>query len=531
MRRLIVGLGVTGLATARYCLKQGWSFDLCDSRDQPPGLAEAKALCPDSTITTGALSAELLCQYAQLIVSPGVALSDPAIQAADELGVEIIGDIELFARHLNELSALGAVPPAVVAITGSNGKSTVTSLLQTALQAGGLRAEVAGNIGVPALDWLPALGTEERSLPDVFVLELSSFQLETTFSLIPTIATLLNLSEDHMDRYSGMDEYLKAKQRIFANATSVLVNLDDAASLPPQPGLIAQLSGFSLGQAHRQVQLGLKQGEKRSVVDAEASLLAEWLLVDGAENGDGPSGTSNKKQLIQREILPAIGLAGHGSEVNDSASAERPEDTHCLAVADLKIKGTHNLANALAVLGLMDGLLMALARDPKRLDSVASFDHPSALAAICEFPGLDHRCQWVAEHHGVLYFNDSKGTNVGSTLAAIEGLGSECAGRLHLLLGGDAKGQDFAPLRQACNRHVGGIYAYGKDGQAINEQLAGVDSSIGRYDQLKQAFDAAVAAAVEGDFVLLSPAAASLDQFRNYIERGEYFVELVGGLS
>jgi UDP-N-acetylmuramoylalanine--D-glutamate ligase len=509
MRRLIVGLGVTGLATARYCLKQGWSFDLCDSREQPPGLAEARALCPDATITTGALSAELLCQYAQLIVSPGVALSDPAIQAADELGVEIIGDIELFARHLNELSALGSPVPAVVAITGSNGKSTVTSLLQTALRAGGLRAEMAGNIGIPALDWLPALGTEDRPLPDVFVLELSSFQLETTFSLIPAIATLLNLSEDHMDRYSGMDDYLKAKQRIFTNANSVLVNLDDAASLPPQPGLFAQLAGFSLGEARRQVRLGLKDLEQQLGPYAEASLDSEWLLVERTENGGSQAGSGNK-ELIQREILPAIGRTGNGSGVNGSTSAAVPEEIHWLTAADLNIKGVHNLANTLAVLGLLHGLLAALARDPKRLDSVASFDHQAALAAICEFPGLAHRCQWVAEHRGVLYFNDSKGTNVGSTLAAIEGLGPECTGRLHLLLGGDAKGQDFAPLRQACNRHVGGIYAYGKDGQTIHDQLAGVDSSISRYEQLKQAFDAAVSAAVEGDFVLLSPAAPEL---------------------
>ena len=432
-KRMVVGLGLTGLSAARWLKRQGFAFDLCDSREQLANTAAIQAEFPQAKITCGALQGDLLCQYDQLVVSPGVALAEPAIQQAIAAGVSISGDIQLFAENCSA---------PVIAITGSNGKSTVTTLVGELLAAAGKNVAVGGNIGVPALD-LPQA--------DIVVLELSSFQLETTDTLNAFAAVILNLSEDHMDRYQGMDDYLAAKQKVFNGCQHVVANRDDAATLPPS-----------------------------AAVDLTFGINAPAAGEFGLIKIDGDS------------------WIAFGSEPLVSA-------------ADLRIKGQHNLANVMAALALIKTLGVE-ARD--------------VLPALKAFAGLDHRCQWLGEKDGVAFYNDSKGTNVGSTLAAINGLGPEIKGRIWLLAGGEGKGQDFTPLAQPCGQYVAEVLTYGADGSIIANAVSG-DCQVSLQTTLDEAFERAVSLADDGDVILLSPACASFDQFRNYNHRGEYFRALV----
>ena len=444
IKRMIVGLGVSGLATARFCQRMGWNFDLCDSRE---GLANADAIrqqFPDARLTLGPLDGELFCNYHQLIVSPGVALAEPAIQHALGNQVEVVGDVELFAR--------GILAP-VVAITGSNGKSTVTTLVRDMLVDAGLRAEMGGNIGVPVLDLLEDGAADEA---DVFVLELSSFQLETTTSLKPRAATILNISEDHMDRYKGLADYCLAKQRVYRGAHVAVVNRDDDLTLPEDE--ISAETGFTLGEPQGD-DFGLQAGELNGVA-------GEWIVRAGLK-------------LI------------HSSE--------------------MKVRGRHNLANAMAALALVETLGVSPAKACQTLKS---------------FGGLEHRCQWVGDAEGISYFNDSKGTNVGATLAAIDGL-AQTPANIWLLAGGEGKGQDFSPLQDACSAAVKGVACFGKDAPRLQQTLADV-AKTASFETMDQAFAWAQQHAECGDIVLLSPACASLDQFRNYHVRGEHFCSLVG---
>lgn len=441
--RMIVGLGATGLATARYCARQGWDFDLCDSRDCPPGMDRIIEEFPGANIETGPLSAELLSQYEQLVVSPGIALATPAIRSAIDAGVEVIGDVELFLR---------ANTAPVIAITGSNGKSTVTELVGSLLEQAGNEVWVGGNIGVPVLDLL----TTDAQSPDYVVLELSSFQLETTQSVNAAAAVLLNLSEDHMDRYQGMDDYLAAKQRIFTGCRHVVINLDDTASLPGQT--IEKTTYFGLSTPEND-QFGLVADES-----------GVWIV-----RGD--------QQLV------------HSS--------------------DISLKGRHNFANVMAALALIDACEVPLAE---------------VIPALARFRGLDHRCQYVDSVDGVEFINDSKGTNVGSTLAAIEGLAADCSGTLHVLLGGEGKGQDFLPLKLGLQRFDTKTYVFGSEAASLARLFAGAVPCF-RINTMKEAFGVAIGDAREGDIVLLSPACASFDQFKNYVARGEHFEALVRGMS
>ncbi|WP_221799222.1 UDP-N-acetylmuramoyl-L-alanine--D-glutamate ligase [Oceanobacter mangrovi] len=447
IKRLIVGLGLSGLATARYCQRMGWPFDLCDSRARLGHLEQVKAEFPHTKVTLGALDGEQLSQYQQLIVSPGIALAEPAIQQALAAGVEVVGDVELFARHNDS---------PVIAITGSNGKSTVTTLVRDILVDAGLNAVMAGNIGVPVLD---LLAQPDSQRPDVVVLELSSFQLETTDTLKPRAATILNVSEDHMDRYEGMADYTLAKQRIFHGAEAIIVNRDDAATLPVD-GLV-NLTGFTLKQPQED-DFGVLAGE----LDGQAG---EWIVRAGVK-------------LV------------HSSQ--------------------LKIRGRHNLANVMAALALVE---------------TVGVSPSQALVTLQQFGGLPHRCEWVADVAGVTYINDSKGTNVGSTLAAIEGFAA-MDGEIWLLAGGDGKGQDFSPLADACLGRVQQVCCYGKDALLLQDALQS-SCLTAVFETLDEAFDCARQSARSGDLVLLSPACASLDQFANYNVRGEHFRQLARGLS
>lgn len=438
-KRLIVGLGMTGLSAARYCQYRGWAFDLCDSRDIPPALDAVRAEFPLANIYCGELQADILSRYDELIVSPGIAISHPAIVAARQTGARIAGDIQLFADVCDK---------PLIAITGSNGKSTVTTLVGELLAAAGKRVAVGGNLGIPALDLL-----RNDAETDIYVLELSSFQLETTENLSASAAVVLNMSEDHMDRYQGMADYHQAKHRIFQQCRSVVINRDDDLSQPLVSEKMPQLS-FGLNKT---------------------------------DSGN-------------------FGLERIGGESWITFAGER-----IIAASELKIKGLHNLANTMAALALI---------------KLAGVDVSSVLSALRDFAGLEHRCQWLGNNNGVDFYNDSKGTNVGSTLAAIYGLGPEIRGKIWLLAGGDGKGQDFSPLASACRQYVAEVLTFGVDAAVIAAAVS-AGCATSRQTTLDEAFARACLRARSGDVILLSPACASFDQFKNYVARGEYFNTLV----
>ena len=426
---VIIGLGKTGLSCVTYFRQRGITPLVMDTRENPPG---KESLPADCRLITGPLDAEILCSASLIVASPGIALATPALQAAQKAGVEIVGDIELFARE--------AKAP-VVAITGSNGKSTVTTLVGLMAEQAGFKVGIGGNIGTPALDLLlqPA---------DLYVLELSSFQLETTSSLQPAAAVILNLSEDHLDRYDGMAGYLAAKQRIFANAKHIVVNRDDAATLPPQH---AYWQSFGLNS------------ESYGRVQQDDGL---WLSVDG-----------------------------------------KP----VLSVAELNIVGAHNQMNALAAMALADAV---------------GIPQVAQLTVLRSFSGLAHRCQFVRDVNGVRWINDSKATNVGSTLAAVAGVGESVQGRLWLLAGGQGKGQDFSPLQPLLANQIYRMVCFGQDAGILME----LADNTQRVADLDEAVRSVAAEVQPGDWVLLAPACASLDQFRNFEQRGQRFADLVNAL-
>jgi UDP-N-acetylmuramoylalanine--D-glutamate ligase len=426
---VILGLGKTGLSCVNYFLRQGVVPMVLDTRATPPGRGE---LPPEVELRCGELDVALLTQAELIVASPGIALATPALQAAAAAGVEIVGDIELFVRE--------AKAP-IVAITGSNGKSTVTTLVGDMAQEAGLAVGVGGNIGTPALDLL-------LTPCELYVLELSSFQLETTHSLRAAAATILNLSEDHMDRYVGMAEYLAAKQKVYDGAEHVLVNRDDPATFPAQ-GAIWQSFGLNADSYGRVEQ----QGEL-------------WLAVAG-----------------------------------------QPQ----LAVRELHIVGAHNQMNALAAMALCDAVAIPRA---------------AQLAVLRRFTGLPHRCQFVREHLGVRWINDSKATNVGSTLAAVAGLKEAVQGRLILIAGGQGKGQDFAPLQDLLGHGIDTMLCFGQDA----DLLCALGSQTERVADLAAAVARARQMTVAGDWVLLAPACASLDMFKNFEQRGDCFTALVEAL-
>lgn len=438
---VIAGLGRTGLSCARYLHAQGWHVAVTDSRAEPPGLDALRALAGGMVVRTGGLDASLLDGAALVVASPGLALTDPFFVAARRRGLEVVGDIELFAR---------AARAAVVGITGTNGKSTVTTLVAQMARRAGIVVRVGGNLGEPALD---LLGDPATAL---YVLELSSFQLETTRSLALSAAAVLNVTADHMDRYASIAQYAAAKARIFARCRTAVINLDDPlVAAMPTPAAAARLT-FSL----------------------RAALGADYGLTDRG--------------------------GGHGWWL-----VRRGEPL--LALAELRIPGLHNAANALAALALGEALALPLAQ---------------MLAELREFSGLPHRTQWVAEIGGVRYVNDSKGTNVGATLAAVSGL----PGPLVIVAGGDGKGQDFTPLATAFRDKVRHVVLIGRDAPTIERALAGV-CPVSREATLESAVLAAARMAHAGDTVLLSPACASLDMFSDYTQRGRMFEQAVRGLA
>ena len=446
-RVLVVGAGVTGLSCVRHLLASGCDVRVLDTRQIPPGLAELRQLLPVGDIYLGDWPAAAFAGVDEIIVSPGVGLGAPALVDAAARGVPLRGDIELFAR---------AVTRPVLAITGSNGKSTVTTLVGELLTHAGRTVAVGGNLGTPALDLLAG------PPPDAYVLELSSFQLERTASLCPAAACVLNLSPDHIDRHGSFAAYAAAKARVLDGAAVVVLSRDDAA--------VAALAG-GLAATQPVVWFGL-----------------------GAPTGAHDFG------LLQRDGAPWLARG----------------DEALLPAAALRLPGRHNIANALAALALVEALGVPLA---------------DALPALRQFAGLPHRTQWVAERAGVAWYDDSKGTNVGATLAAINGLApSRPSGRLVLVLGGQGKGQDFAPLRGALAIHGRAAVLIGEDADAIDRALDDA-VPVHRAVDMNAAVTAAAALAEPGDGVLLSPACASFDMFGGYAARGEAFVRAVHALA
>lgn len=439
--RIVVGLGKSGMSLVRFLANRGIAFAVADTRENPPELATLRRDYPQVEVRCGELDVEFLCRADELYVSPGLAIATPALQQARARGVKLSGDIELFARH--------AKAP-IVAITGSNAKSTVTTLVGDMALAAGKRVAVGGNLGTPALDLL-------SDDVELYVLELSSFQLETTDQLDAEVATVLNVSEDHMDRYSGLPAYHQAKHRIFRGARQVVVNRQDALSRP------------LLGEGMPCWTFGL------NTPDFNGFGLRE-------ENGE-------KYLAFQFDTL--------------------------MPVRDLKVRGAHNQANALAALAL--GHAVGLPFD-------------AMLASLRDFTGLEHRCQWLRERAGVDYYNDSKATNVGAALAAIEGLGADIGGKLVLIAGGDGKGADFSGLRAAVAAHCRAVVLLGRDAEAIARAL-GDSLPLVRVATLEEAVQRSAELAERGDAVLLSPACASLDMFKNYEERGHLFAQAVERLS
>lgn len=437
---LIIGLGQTGLSCVRFLVKQGYAVAIMDTREQPPELTTLQTEYPEVIVHIGGLESSWLLQADVIVISPGVDPRLPEIVAAKQAGIELVGDIELFARYANA---------PIVAITGSNGKSTVTTLLAEMVEQAGQTMRVGGNLGTPALDLIcdPA--------PDFYVVELSSFQLETVSSLNAFAATVLNISPDHLDRYDSVDDYQRAKSRIFNGDGVMVLNRDD------------QIVNALAIAGRNQIGFSLKdsKGVDFGVIEQDGK---DWLA--------------------------------EGEQV-------------LIAVDELKIVGKHNMANALAALAL--GSAMALPMT-------------AMLAALKQYSGLAHRCRLVVEYNNIRWFNDSKATNVGASIAAIEGL--DANGKIILIAGGVGKEQDFSALTQILKQAVKSVILIGRDGLLIADVVP-KEVAIYFATTMQDAVNKAKAIAQAGDRVLLSPACASFDMFTGYAERGDVFEALAKAVA
>ncbi len=451
---IVLGLGDTGLSMTRWLARRGADLRVADSRAAPPHAGFLARELPAVPLATGPFSDETLRGADLIAVSPGIDRREPAIAGAAARGVPVVGDVELFAQAVKQVVGrhLSVVTPKVLAVTGSNGKSTVTAMAGAMCRAAGCETVVAGNIGVPVLDALAAI-EDGAPPPQVFVLELSSFQLESTATLAPDAAAMLNISEDHLDRYDGLADYAAAKSRVFEGNGAQVLNREDRRSM-------------DMARAGRTI---LTFG--RGAPQAEN----EWGVGGGA---------------------PALMRGGK----------------RLLALDELSVKGLHNAANALAAHALC---------------SVLGLTDESTAAALKSFAGLPHRLQKVGEISSVAFYDDSKGTNVGATVAALTGMAQPVV----LIAGGEGKGQEFAPLAAAVEGRARAVVLIGRDADAIARALAGSSVPITRAGSMDDAVRQAYRAARPGDAVLLSPACASLDMFRNYAHRGDVFVEWVRRLA
>ncbi|MCD0501854.1 UDP-N-acetylmuramoyl-L-alanine--D-glutamate ligase [Bordetella petrii] len=489
---LILGLGETGVAAARWCARQGAALRVADTRAEPGGLAGLRAALADAEVDYrlgcgDTFDPSLLDGVSQLVLSPGLAPGQaPAralLEQAAERGIEVVGEIELFARALAGLVGQREYRPTVLAVTGTNGKTTVTALLRQLVEAGGFSVRAAGNIGPAALAALiEALDADD--LPQVWVLELSSFQLETTHTLAPDAATVLNVTQDHLDWHGGMDAYAQAKARLLKLARLAVVNRDD----PRVAGMVDSLEGLGVRSFGRDMpalvgDMGLELGEGMA-----------WLVACEPNDFEEPVAPVRRK----KDAPPPKRMAGRISRL-------MPLDA-------MRIRGQHNGLNALAA--------MQLAR-------VLNIGWGPMLRALRDYTGEPHRAAFVRSVGGVDYINDSKGTNVGATVAALEGLGQPVV----LIAGGLGKGQDFSPLAPVVARHARAVVLIGADGPEIGRVLADTGVPCVAAHDMRDAVRRGAELAQSGDAVLLSPACASMDMFRNYPHRGEVFAQEVDDLA
>lgn len=435
LKALVLGLGQTGLSSARYLLSRGYNVEVMDTRQQPPMLERLREECPQARFDCGTPTLDKLASAGLVAVSPGLSIREGSLAEYLKSGHELVGDVELFVRE--------ATAP-IVAITGANGKSTVTDLTGHIFRCCGNSVEVGGNIGVPVLDLL------QRPVPEVYVLELSSFQLETTHSLNARAAVVLNISADHMDRYRNIEDYAESKRRIFHGDGVMVLNRDD--------GMVMAME--AAGRRVRYFTLAEPQSENDFGV---AKYKGEQFIFKGT-----------------RPLMPV----------------------NCI-----RIPGRHNLANVLAVLALIDEFELPLA---------------DVESAISQYEGLPHRCQPVADVLGVLWVNDSKGTNVGATTAALEGMGRPVV----LIAGGEGKDADFAPLGEAVQRFARAVVLIGRDAKLIAAAMPDKVRVVFAGDMADAVIQAS-RLAQNGDVVLLSPACASFDMFNNYTHRGQVFEQQV----
>ena len=440
--KVVAGLGISGVAAVNFLHENGYRVAVTDSRKTPPGHDQI----PGEVQTSfGQLDQELLLQAEEIVISPGLDPKTPEIQAAVTKGIPVVSEIQILRR---------ATDKPIMAITGSNAKSTVTTLIGLMAKDAGIKVAVGGNLGRPALDLT-------KDNPELYILELSSFQLETTSNLDAEVAVVLNLSEDHLDRHGDMMGYHTAKHRIFQGVKKVVYNRDDSLTRPLVPD-VTPMQSFGLN-APDMNQYGILKEDDGTI----------WLA-------------RGRERLLKS--------------------------------SDMYIQGTHNVANALACLALGEAMGLPL---------------ESMLNTLKTFKGLEHRCEFVKELNGVRYYNDSKGTNIGATLAAIDGLGAAIEpnqGKVAIILGGQGKGQDFTALRDALTKYAKVAVLIGEDRAVIEKAIAGTTTLL-HAESLKEAVELCQQNTQANDVVLLSPACASFDMFKGYSERGHQFVECVNTLA
>ena len=508
-RFLILGLGESGVAMAKWCLRNGAEVRLADTREQSAFSAKQNAWLEElrvaglKDICFGPLDESLLKNIDVIGISPGLSpVQDPTysfLVKAEELQIDVWSEIEFFARAISALSRMAQTQElnydaAVLAITGTNGKTTTTALTGQLCERAGKKVAIAGNISPAALDKLMScLDTADQieDMPDVWVLELSSFQLVYTHTLNATAATVLNLTQDHLDWHGDMQAYATAKAKIFGNSAVCILNRDDPlvmSLLSEEQKVEKSIVTFGSNRPDEQGAFGIEHDLRAGGID--------WLVWAEVDEDVEPKPKRRRKS---------------------AAVEEEPLRLKRLIPADaLRIRGRHNALNALAALGLA---------------RAANLPMNVLLHGLRDYHGEPHRVQSIAIVKDVEYVDDSKGTNVGATVAALNGLGSNESGkRIWLIAGGEGKGQDFSPLREPALRFVKGIFLIGKDGPAIGEAL-GSDIQSTNCGDLKSAVQAAASKAISGDLVLLSPACASLDQFRDYIERAQVFAAEVEELG
>lgn len=487
---LILGLGETGAAAALWCAQHGASLRVLDTRMQPGGLSllqeKLDASRVDYRFGPEVFTEDALRDVHTIVLSPGLAPSQEPISAFLELAaqrhIEVVGEIELFARALADMAQQG-YKPNVLAVTGTNGKTTVTAMARQLVQASGRSVRAAGNISPAALTALQE-ALQADQLPDVWVLELSSFQLESIHSLAPDAAVVLNVTQDHLDWHGSMQAYAAAKAKLLAMSKIAIVNRDDPIVLD----MVADIKSVAVRSFGRDLP------ELEGDLGLENSNGMQWLAAMDLSDFDQPIVTSRRKKPVSEPVR------GPGRA------------TRLMPMDALRVRGQHNALNALAALALARSLGLGWA---------------SMLHALRDYLGEPHRMEFIRTIDGVDFVNDSKGTNVGATVAALEGMGHPVV----LIAGGLGKGQDFTPLAKAVSAHARAVILFGQDAELIEQALDAVQAPVERVSSLELAVKRSLGLAQVGDTVLLSPACASMDMFKNYGHRGDCFVAEVNELA